>query len=194
MGASYPYPNVFAGYEEQREQLKAWTALHYVHEFRINEMAPCRLLDAGCGEGFWGDLLHDICPGLHVIGFDREAGYIAAGQEKYPALELFVGDLDFAMEPLDCRIVFCRAISHFYRPTLDDATVAIEHLLAQVPADGLLLLSIYTDGSGKDYPGQFGGSHRYHTIAAYRQMIADAGAGAYRVVTVGNYLQIGVHP
>lgn len=181
------YPAVFAGYEAEREKHSAWAKRHYIDEFGLT---PGAMLDAGCGEGFWGDLFADF--GFDVTGFDLEPAYIAAGREKYPRLVLEVADVteDLPFGLFD--VVFCKMISPLYKPELDAAEAAVRNLLRHVAPEGLLLLSAYTDDSGLDRGGQFGGIFRHHSAVRYHEMIAAAGGKVVQASAVGCYLTWGV--
>lgn len=180
------YPAVFAGYEERRAALRKWVAAHYVLAF---DLEPGRMLDVGCGEGFWGSLFSEL--GHSVSGFDPCVEYIEAGRHKYPDLNLRVGTAEDPPFDSTFDLVFCRGLPHFYAPELAPARAMLEGLTSRVEPTGLLLASCYSDGSGDDRPGLCGGLHRYHTYADLNNMVADAGwtiMGAHRT---GNYLQIG---
>lgn len=182
------YPNVFESYEQKRDQLAAWAAKHYIAEF---DLEPCRLLDAACGEGFWADVFTDA--GFSAYGFDREPEYVAAGQKKYPRVMLQPGDAlgELPYPPGSFGVVFVRAISCFYSYRLTEARKVLVNLLPLVKPGGLLLMSVYSDGSGEKRPGMFGGGHWHHPHNAYLDLAAAVGAVKHSAAK-GNYLQIAV--
>jgi SAM-dependent methyltransferase len=88
---------------------------------------PVRLLDAGCGQGHWGQLLGQLLPaGSSVTGMDREAEWIdvarrrAAGLRDVPVTFAYAtGDvlaLDFPDDSFD--VVTCQTLLiHIDRPS-----------------------------------------------------------------------------
>jgi len=65
-----------------------------------------RILDAGCGPGRVGAILHDR--GHTVVGVDADPVLIAAAQEDHPGPRWLVGDLadlDLDEEPFDVAVV-----------------------------------------------------------------------------------------
>lgn len=189
MSTATPYPAIFAGYERSRAALAGWTRRRYIRAF---DLTPCRMLDAGCGEGFWGSLF--AAEGFTVYGFDREQAYITAGRAKYPALYLDVATIEDDLPYLEASfpLIFCRTISHFYAPTLDGAEVALRNVKRYLAPGGTLLVSAYSDGSGESKPGQFEGYLlHHHPFEAISEMVSAAGYGIWRQTRHGNYLAIG---
>ena len=177
------YSPVFVEYEEKRAQLKAWCRLHYIREFNLQ---PGTLLDLGCGNGFWSGLFAE--EGFTVTGVDIEPDYIFEGRLKHPDVRFERAD---ARDPLGLGlfdVVFIRAISAFYAPTLDDAELVIRNGLRHV--NGAMLLSFYTDGSGEDRPGLVSGTLRHHSIKAYEDLVGQAGGHVIRTTQVGRYFQV----
>jgi SAM-dependent methyltransferase len=180
---------VFEGYETQRERLRRWARQHYIRAF---DLTPCRMLDAGCGEGFWGALFAD--DGFDVCGFDREPAYIETGRKKYPQLELYQSRIedDLPWPEASFPLIFCRAISHYYAPDLAGAVVALRNMRRYLAPGGLLLVSAYTDGSGLTQPGQFDGYMlTHHSPQDIHATVTRAGFDLWRTKMVGNYVQIG---
>lgn len=178
------YADVFAGYEARRDTLRAWAQKHYIEEFGLSGT----LLDAGCGNGFWSGLFADA--GLTVEGFDVRPDLADDARRKYPSIPFHVAD---AMELLPFGrydTVFARTLPQFFGPTLQPMTTLVANLERHVNPGGLLLLSIYTDGSGEDRPMMAGDktAHMYSTPA-----LMEA-AGSREAVCVGNYVQIAVRP
>lgn len=119
---------VFAGYEQRRAELAEWVDHHLIGEFGLE---PCRMLDAGCGNGFWSSLFADR--GFDVRGFDIEPTHIRDARRKHPGVRFTVADLNrlpkafFAWEP---ELAFARTIPPFYSANVEDATDAFRCLLA----------------------------------------------------------------
>ncbi|MGH2465732.1 MAG: class I SAM-dependent methyltransferase, partial [Candidatus Limnocylindrales bacterium] len=78
------------GYENQRETWQAWAAEHYVREFDLRPGE--RLLDVGCGDGFWTGLFAQA--GLAVTGTDLSPGGIEIARRAHPGVEFVVGNAE----------------------------------------------------------------------------------------------------
>lgn len=173
------------GYEDRRDHWLAWARHHYVEAF---DLPPGRLLDVGCGDGFWTSIFRDL--GFDATGVDRSPGGIEAARSKYPGCRFLVADAD---EPLPFEagsfdVVFCRAISHFGEPDLEAPRVTslIPRLMTLVAPEGVLLASYHTTRDGGVVHGR-----TLHPVSALVRLLEHGGA-PYRVEVVGNYVQIGV--
>jgi SAM-dependent methyltransferase len=174
----------FAEYEAKREQLRAWALRHYVAEF---DLRPGSMLDAGCGNGFWTGLFAEA--GWKPTGVDRNPEYVAEAQRRHPDSRFLVADVDQVLPLGQFDVVFVRTLPHFFGPTLTRATKLVRNLLPHV--GGLLLLSIYSDGSGEDRPLSDGSLARHHPDEKLLAAIRRGGATVERTARVGNYLQVG---
>ncbi len=184
------YPAVFETYEEKREHLTRWAKTYYVDEFGLQ---PCRMLEAGCAEGFWADVFASL--GFDAHGFDIEEEYIEAGREKYPRVDLRVadaaGDLPYDLESFP--LVFVRGMSCFYAYRLTNMRLILINLLRYVAPDGLLLIGAYSDGSGEKKPGAYDGSawhHPHSDFVAAAQLVGTVAHSSSK----GNYCQVGIRP
>lgn len=178
---------IFAGYEARREQLRAWVAKHYIGSFGL---VPGRLLDIGCGNGFWGSLFAEA--GFEVTGFDVDPALIEDGQARYPAVALRVGNAESLYRWRNVPTVFVRTIPQFYAPELDGLELVVRRALEYVAEDGLILLSAYSDGSGSDHENLVGGVARHHRDADFLAAVTAAGGAIAKTERLGNYLQVGV--
>lgn len=173
------------GYEERREHWLAWARRHYVDAF---DLAPGRLLDVGCGDGFWTSIFREL--GFDATGVDLSPGGIEAARSRYPGIRFEVADADapLAFDPAFFDVVFCRAISHFGEPDLENPRVTslIDRLMALLTPGGVLLASYHTT---RDRSVTHGRTH-YPVSALVR--LLEHGGDPYRVELVGNYVQIGV--
>jgi SAM-dependent methyltransferase len=173
------------GYEERREHWLAWARRHYVDAF---DLPPGRLLDVGCGDGFWTSIFSEL--GFEATGVDLSAGGIEAARSRYPGIPFLVADADEALpfELGSFDVVFCRAISHFGEPDLEAprVTALIPRLMALLTPGGVLLASYHTTRDGGVVHGR-----TYHPISALVRLL-EHGGDPYRVELVGNYVQIGV--
>lgn len=173
------------GYEERRGHWLAWARRHYVEAF---DLPRGRLLDVGCGDGFWTSVFEEL--GYEASGIDVSPGGIAAATSKYPASTFLVADADGPL-PFDAGafdVIFCRAISHFGEPDLEAPRVTslIPRLMTLVAPGGVLLASYHTLRDGSAVHGR-----TYHPVSALVRLL-EHGGDPYRVELVGNYVQIGV--
>jgi len=173
------------GYEERRDHWLAWARRHYVDAFGL---APGRLLDVGCGDGFWTSLFQEL--GYAATGVDLSSGGIEAARSRYPGIPFLVADADEALpfEPGSFDVVFCRAISHFGEADLEAPRVTslIPRLMTLLAPGGVLLASYNTTRDGSVVHGR-----TLHPVSALVRLL-EHGGDPYRVELVGNYVQIGV--
>lgn len=173
------------GYEERRDHWLAWARRHYVEAFGLT---PGRLLDVGCGDGFWTSIFREL--GFDATGVDLSPGGIEAARSRYPGIPFLVANADepLLFEPGSFDVVFCRAISHFGEPDLEAPRVTslIPRLMTLLAPDGVLLASYHTTRDGGTVHGR-----TYHPISALVRLLEHDG-DPYRVELVGNYVQIGV--
>jgi SAM-dependent methyltransferase len=172
------------GYEDRRDHWLAWARRHYADAFGLPRG---RLLDVGCGDGFWTSVFAEL--GFSASGIDQSPGGIAAAQSRYPGIPFLVVDAD---EPLPFEagsfdVVFCRAISHFGAPDLEDPRVTslVTRLMTLLAPDGVLLASYHTTRDGAVTHG------RTHHPASALVRLLEHGGDPYRVELVGNYVQVG---
>lgn len=182
--------DIFAGYEAKRDALRIWFARHYVAEFGLTPGS--RVLDVGCGNGFWASLFAEA--GFEVRGFDVERGYIEEAKAKYPGIQFSIADASKAHPAMGkFDVVFARTLPQFFQPTLEPLAAMVRVLLKQLEPDGILLLSAYTDGSGTARPLSVGGFAHHHKDAALLAAVHEAGGVRTRLVRTSNYVQIVAH-
>lgn len=179
MTTTAEYRTFFATYDGQRRELDRWLERNYIRPFGLR---PCRLLDAGCGNGFWTSLWAGR--GYEVAGFDVDADLVADGRARYPDVRLDVASFEDA-SAYDVDLVFCRTAPQFYSERLEDVA-DIVGWLARFGAP--MLLSAFTDDSGKSRMGL--------TTRATMHRHADFIAAVEQVATVrqveraGSFLQV----
>lgn len=175
------------GYEERRATWLAWARRHYVDAFGLT---PGRLLDVGCGDGFWTSIFREL--GFEATGVDLSPGGISTARERYPGIPFLVADADEALpfEPGSFDVVFCRAISHFGEADLEAprVTALVPRLMTLLAPGGVLLASYNTTRDGSVVHGR-----TLHPMSALVRLL-EHGGDPYRVELVGNYVQIGVIP
>ena len=173
------------GYTEKRAQHRAWLRSRTVYQFGMREGS---LLDAGCGDGFWGDLFAEL--GFVVTGVDLNADAIAEGRIRYPRLELHQGDVlqgwgDEHDEHYDW--VYARTLPAFYQATLEPATEMIDALVKRLKPAGALVVCVYSDQSGQVKDG----NKRWH-LSDLLHAAMDAGARPVASSSADGYIQMKV--
>jgi len=106
-----------------------------------------RILDAGCGPGRVGAVLHDR--GHHVVGVDADPELIAAAREDHPGPEWIVADLadlDLAVagipEPFDAAVVAGNVLAFVAPGTEPDV---LRGIAAHLTPGGVALVGFGTD-------------------------------------------------
>jgi FkbM family methyltransferase len=113
----------------------------------VTELAHSLLLesavDAGCGVGFFSQILHEC--GVNVCGFDGREANVAEARRRFPVIAFEQGDIESAeilkLGAFDLTLCF-GLLYHLENPML-----AIRHLRA-LTKKGLLLESMCIPGSG----------------------------------------------
>jgi SAM-dependent methyltransferase len=172
------------GYERQRETWVAWVAQHYIREFDLRPDE--RLLDVGCGDGFWTALFAEA--GLAATGVDLSPVGIETARRAHPGVEFVVGDAENLPFPEESfNVVFCRAISHLSRHDLftDASTRLVAGMARLLRPGGLILISFYTQRDGGGTP-----EHAWHRLSDLLKLVEPV-ADPFHVDVVGHYVQIG---
>lgn len=110
-----------------------------------------RILDAGCGPGRVGVVLHDR--GHHVVGVDADPELIAAAREDHPGplwLVADLADLDLPAagisEPFDAAVVAGNVLAFVAAGTEPDV---LRRIAAHLVPGGLAVVGF---GTGRGYP------------------------------------------
>jgi len=83
----------------------------------LSEVKPRRVLDFGCGEGYFWSALADFGPLPEVIGLDVRADAIEAAQRRLPELSFVCADLfDYEPEEQFDLVVASEVLEHLYEP------------------------------------------------------------------------------
>src|ERR1043166_2099941 len=120
-------------------------------EFGLAKYLGKPLLDVGCGEGFWAGLFTEF--GFQTYGFDVDDTYLETARSNYPQVQFQNANVN---DPLPYEkgmfgVIFARQLPCFYAYRLTGMRKAIKNLLALEP--DLLLLGVYSDGSGEKRQG-----------------------------------------
>lgn len=185
---------VFDGYEAKAGHWRKWVAEHYIEEF---DLIPGTLLDVGCGAGFWSGIFAEA--GFDVTGFDVNPEYIEEAKNRYVVsggrvVQFETADMfgrSFAEAGM-FDVVFARTLPAFYDTSLAGFQSLVMELLRHT--SGTLLISAYTDGSGKDTELSVGGKARHHPHQAMLAVVREAGGNVFHWTYEGGYLNIGVRP
>jgi SAM-dependent methyltransferase len=167
-------------YQPQRERMKKWAKAHYIDEFKIKG----RLLDAGCGDGFWSSVFYEY--GIDPTGIDPTRSSIEKGRRQWPHLDLRILSIEdaYKQDYKGWDIVFARGVSPFYKDQ-DKATELIDMLITM---GDRVLLALYTHQNNE--PNSHG--HMMWSEDVFRGMIDNAGGKVLKSVFIANFLQIEV--
>lgn len=98
----------------------------------------CRVLEAGCGFGYWVAILGER--GFRAVGLDNSHVALKTGREGLPGVDLVLGDLlgmPFAEGAFD-GVICLGVVEHFE----EGPDVALRELHRVLRRDGMLLLSV----------------------------------------------------
>jgi len=79
-------------FHEQRKHTQAYLLSYF--QQHIRNFKDLKILEVGCAEGGFLDVLHES--GMQSVGIELEAGRVALAKEKNPELEIHVGDITAA--------------------------------------------------------------------------------------------------
>jgi SAM-dependent methyltransferase len=127
--------------------------------------AGSRVLDVGCGQGFFTGLFAEA--GLDALGADLSAEGVAQAARRYGAsgAKFEVGDALRLPYPAAFDCVFTRSCSLYNFPDFAERREVTETLLGYVRPGGVLIFDYYTNLCVR----KAGGSWRYHSLAEARR-------------------------
>lgn len=129
------------------------------------ESSGSRVLDVGCGTGFFTALY--LSWGARVTGLDIAPTSIERLGQRYPEAEFLLGDVSEV--PLDQRYDIVNAFDVLYHITDDDRwETAVRHLARAVNSNGLMLL---TD-TFAEHRGE-AAHNRMRPLSRYRAVLQD---------------------
>jgi ubiquinone/menaquinone biosynthesis C-methylase UbiE len=144
--------------------------------------ASCRLLEVGCGSGYFYEHLVTRLPDISYTGVDTSREMLALATARYPAVRFQHGDafaLDFEDDAFDVVVAF-EVLGH-----LPDVTVPLRemHRVAAMR----LLFSVWEGEEPRDLHESIAGSrflHRVHTQAGLLDTLRLTGVGPEAVERV----------
>jgi len=159
----YKKRNYF-GYREwiYRPYLKALLA-------RANLRAGSSLLDVGCGQGFFSNLLSQC--GMRVTGIDMSETGIRAARECYgsPDIEFLVADVNTISTGRTFDCVFTRSLSLYNTLNFATRREVTEALMKYVRPSGTFIFAYNTNLSASKANSDW----RYHTLEDARRHFSN---------------------
>ncbi len=162
--------------------------------FYLQEMIPLdkqRVLDFGCGAGYWSARIAELYPWMNVTGLDAGVDFIAKARKLYesPRVNFEVGDFARLSHPdgaFDC-VYADNTLEHGF--DVDATLREIYRVLAQ---GGVLVAAIPVDGLN---PGEECDNHTWRTVAAQiRLRLERAGFSNIFMEEVDTYRKLGMPP
>ena len=150
---------------------------------RLRSPDPLRVLDAGCGDGYWLSRLSRL-PGMRLTGVDYNPLRVARAKQAAPGARVLVGDLT-ALAPGEVFdvILFSQVIEH----VVDDVGL-LRSLRRFVDPKGCLILGTPNEGSPRhqrtiqELGSSFKTDHvHFYTESEITGKIGDAGFTIDRV-------------
>jgi SAM-dependent methyltransferase len=177
------------GYHDIMGENRNWPQSYYLQ----NLIPPGRqkLLDLGCGAGYWSDRLAGLHPEMEVIGIDCGVDFIAKASAKFagPRVSFRLADfqsLPFADESFDC-VYADNSLEHAFNV---DAT--LKEIFRILRWEGVLVAAIPSDGRN---PERIVLSHNWKTVPhEVRLRLAHLGFVNLEIWEVDSFKQLGMPP
>lgn len=200
---SFPQSPPFAVADSTTMRVTAFDQRHYLQLIRargetirriVTQLKPAlhlaNALDAGCGLGFFSQVLHDC--GLFVRGFDARMENVVEARSRFPRILFAHADIEDPeiVTVAECDLVLCFGLLYH----LENPMLAIRHLRA-LTRRGLLLESMCIPGNQmmlREEPGQEDQSLTeialYPSESCLVKMLYHAGfAAVYKVTTLPDH-------
>jgi ubiquinone/menaquinone biosynthesis C-methylase UbiE len=123
------------------------------------------VLDVGCGRGYWSKLFHECGVG-EVVGIDISYVGLNIARQESPAVKFILANanhLQFEDKTFD--MVFCQGLSEFNTYDLSKTRNVVEELLRCLKDNGLFILAVSTNLSGKKRNGWI--HHKPNRVVSY---------------------------
>jgi 2-polyprenyl-3-methyl-5-hydroxy-6-metoxy-1,4-benzoquinol methylase len=133
---------------ESQNPLQRWLLDRFHRTVRgwLDELRPARVLDFGCGEGYFWEAMAKLGPLPEVVGLDLRADAVEAARARMPGLTFRCQDL-FEFDPRGERfdlVVASETLEHLYDPARVLKRLCLlcrGHLLLTVPHEPFFQLS-----------------------------------------------------
>lgn len=167
-----------------------------VQGFLPRQTAGLRVLDVGCGDGYWSGRLSAV--GCHVVGVDPSAQGVALARAAYPGLRFEVGEvsrglIDRLAEPPFDIVLSTEVVEHVYLPKIwaDGCLGALKpggRLICSTPYHGYLKNLVLSLGNRWDRhasPLWDGGHIKLWSRRTLGWLLAETGFENIRFVVAG---------
>ena len=150
-----------------------------------------RLLDFGCGTGYWSERLAKLYPWLEVVGVDCGADFIAKANARYRGARVSFQTADFAALPFDDAafdaIYADNTLEHSF-----DVTQTLREAYRVLSSGGILLAALPGDARN---PGRICDNHTWKTAPHEVQMrLEEAGFVNITIEEIDTFRQFGMAP
>jgi SAM-dependent methyltransferase len=131
---------------------------------RLQRLIPLdrqRILDLGCGAGYWSERISQLYPWMHVVGVDLGEEFIAVARERHASDRVEFTVADFFALPFEDGVFDCvyadNSLEHAY--DVDDALREVHRVLswqgvlvAAIPSDARNPANACDDHTWKTWP------------------------------------------
>jgi len=137
----------------------------------VDRSRPFRVLDMGCGFGYFAGFYHAECPRASYVGVDISARAIAHARQTMPHDEFFAHDVVSWRHPANVRFDVIQVID-VLQLLIDDAAFdeAVRTLVAHLDDDGVLLVPLMFS----DRPPR-ASHHRIRSRASFDALLGTLG-------------------
>jgi O-antigen/teichoic acid export membrane protein/SAM-dependent methyltransferase len=184
-----------AGYQVEREfNAVMGEERNEAQSFRLQDMIrwDCdRVLDLGCGSGYWSERIARLHPWMRVVGVDFGQAFIEKARERYrsPNLEFLREDfLELSFPDGSFDVVYAdNTIEHSF-----DVSRTLREAFRVLRPGGTLVAALPPDGVNPDRTCD---NHTWKTIPSeVRQRLADAGFVDVAIDEVDTYRDLAMPP